>query len=252
MDRHFRKSNVSLVLTGGEPLIDTGNMNVLLKNLTGKDWINNIRIDTNISWDPEKYSDVDPSKIWLMCTFHPSQVDDEKYFDKLKHLNANGWKIGMVNYVIYEDQVDLFEERWRQFAELGIPLHPNPLWDSRGKFSDSALSVLKKYLDPVDYGYRGGSLSPLHKKCLFPSVSYEMFQTGAIHVGCHPQMSGSIFDDILPKLPVGLLKCPNKTCVCLDKYSFLREVNRNTTLNPFEIYHELLIKRFNLSSACSY
>ena len=38
-DHHFCNQNLSVVLTGGEPLIDKRNMGVLLKHLTTCDYV---------------------------------------------------------------------------------------------------------------------------------------------------------------------------------------------------------------------
>lgn len=243
LERHFKDKRVSLVLTGGETMIDIKNMNVLLSVLSKEDWIDNIRIDTNISWNPDSFKDIDLTKIWLMCTFHPSQVEEEKFVEKVKQLLSLGWQIGMVNYVMSDDQLHKFEERWKLFASLGVPLHPNPLWGSNGSFSEKSLDILKNYIDSVDFQYRGGLTTPYNEKCFFPSVAYEMFQNGKLHIGCHPYFSGSLFKPIIPELPKGVMKCPYKSCMCLDKYSFLKGINRNTSLNPFEKYHDLLMQR---------
>lgn len=241
-DKHFHNSKLSLVITGGETFIDTKNMPYFLNALTERDYVNTIRMDTNASWNPVKYKGVDTSKIWLMCTFHPSGVQEDAFIEKIRVLLDHGYKIGMVNYVMYENQVEKFEERMKIFSDMGVPLHPNPLWDSKGEFTEDALSIMKKYLHPLDLKYRGGA-SPYNKKCFFPSVSYEMTQTGKLYVGCHPSLAGNFFNDKIPKLPAGPVRCPSKSCKCLDKYSFLKGFNRNTTLNPFQRYHELLMER---------
>ena len=143
-DKHFQNFKLSIVITGGEPLIDTKNMPYLLKGLTEREYIDNIRIDTNASWNPLKYKEINPTKIWLMCTFHPSQVEEKRFIEKIKTLLDYGYKIGMINYVIYGKQIEKFEEKLITFANMGIPLHPNPLWDSHGKIAQEELSILKK------------------------------------------------------------------------------------------------------------
>ncbi len=54
---------------------------------------------------------------------------------------------------------------------------------------------------------------------------------------------GDFFDNRLPTLFAGPVPCPLQSCVCLNKYSFLGEVNRNVSTNPLKIYSEILRKK---------
>ncbi|MCK5000179.1 MAG: radical SAM protein [Anaerohalosphaera sp.] len=238
--RHFHDRRLSLLITGGEPMLDRKNMGPLLKELTSMPTVECIRIDTNISWKPDNYKGVDPKKIILMCTYHPAQVSKESFFASIKRLLDFGYKIGMVNFVMNSENFNIFKKIKQEMFELGIPLHPNPLWDSKGQYSEEDLSILKEELPLADYQYRTQTVSPFGKKCLFPSLAYQMDQTGQIQVGCHPQISGSFFENSLPPTFVGPAPCPMKSCACLDMYSFLKNVDRNTDVNPLLVYSEML------------
>lgn len=239
-DRHFTDTNLSLVLTGGEPMLDFQHMHPFLKHLTLREQVKMIRIDTNASWKPEKYMDIDLSKIILMCTFHPGQVDEEVFYNKIKRLLELGFNIGMINYVMDADNNPLYRARFERFAALGVYLHPNPLWGKQGNYSESDLSLMKSILPEADYIYRNELESPKNKPCYFPSLAYEMDARGIIHTGCITKGASSFFNTELPNRPKGRVACPHASCVCLDKYSFLEGVDRNNDINPLNAYKKAL------------
>jgi hypothetical protein len=117
----------------------------------------------------------------------------------------------------------------------GLLLHPNPLWNGAGNYGPDALALMKSSLPPLDFAHRAGKRMPLGRQCLFPSISYELKYTGEVRAGCG-FTSGDFFAATLPARPRGWRRCPYTTCVCLDKYSFLRESDRNVTLNPLADY----------------
>jgi hypothetical protein len=225
-------------------MLDRENMVPLLKELTSRPTLGCIRIDTNASWDPGDFKEVDASKIILMCTYHPRHVSMESFLARIERLEGSGYKIGMVNFVMDRDNITLFKKIQREVFSRGIPLHPNPLWDPQGRYTKEDLAILKEELPDADYRYRTQAASPYGNKCLFPAVAYQMNQNGRIHVGCHPQVSGSIFDPDLPRTFPGPVPCPNKSCMCLDMYSFLEDVNRNTDVNPLLVYSDVLKNRY--------
>jgi hypothetical protein len=243
LDRHFAGYRLSLVISGGEPMVDRKNVPALLNFLSAKSTVECIRIDTNASWDPYRYPDIDRSKIILMCTFHPSHVDESVFIDRIRALLDTGFKIGMVNYVMDESNVSLFRARRARFAELGVVLHPNPLWGQGGKYKPADIELMKDALPDLDFLYRTGIGDPNGRICRFPALAYEMDYRGIIRPGCMPWASASIFDEKLPVQPPGPVPCPHHSCVCLDKYSFLEESERNITTNPLAVYSDLLKSR---------
>jgi organic radical activating enzyme len=239
-ERHFADKRLSLVITGGEPFVDRHSMLPLLQFLTSRPGAECIRIDTNAWWHPDTYVGLDKSRITLMCTFHPSQVSAERFFAKVDALLEAGFQIGMVNYVMTADNLEHYVEFREALGRKNVPLHPNPLWDAAGKYSEEALELLRSELPVTDFLYRTGIRAPRGKHCLFPGLAYEMDYIGEIHVGCHRDASGSFFDQTLPDLFAGPAPCPHTSCVCLDKYSFRAESNRNTGWDPLRIYGEVL------------
>lgn len=233
--RHFASHRLSMVITGGEPMLDVRNAVPLLRHLQSQEYVACIRIDTNATWAPEKYADVDKAKIILMCTFHPSQVAEAEFLRKLERLRAAGFSIGMVNYVMDEANVALFTHRYRTFADRGFLLHPNPLWGSSGRQKADDLEVMRSYLPELDFQHRSESTSPFGHPCLFPAIGYELRYTGKIRTGCALEWF-DFFADTLPRRPDGWTACPHRRCACLDKYSFRLGSERNTSLNPLADY----------------
>jgi organic radical activating enzyme len=235
-EKHFSGKRISMTITGGEPTLDRHNFPRFLKFLT--EFCEVIRIDTNLWWSPEMFDGIDKSKIILMCTFHPSQTKLEPFLNRVKAAKQAGFDIGMVNFVMNDENRHHYEEFKPKFHQLGIPLHPNPLWIADGLYTRRDMKVMSENMPAWDYLYRSQLLSPIRKPCIYPTLAYEIDYRGDIWIGCHEKQLGTIFSDSLPQLPGGTsVPCPHKSCVCLDKYSFLAEdVNRNVTLNPLKIY----------------
>jgi len=242
-DRHFATTRLSLVLTGGEPMVDRRRMLGFLNHLSARALVECIRIDTNLWWRPEQFAGLDPAKIILMCTFHPSQVEEAVFIERLQAVQRYGLSIGMVNYVMDDDNGTQFVERAKLFAGLGVTLHPNPLWNRRGDYSEAGLALVRRAIPEHDYRYRTGLESPKGKPCHFPSLSYEMDATGKITPGCLYDRTGSFFDPHLPAGPEAAVPCPFSKCVCLDKYSFLDGFERNVSTNPLGEYGKALVRK---------
>lgn len=243
--RNFIDVKLALTITGGEPMIDTVNMHAFLTELLPQNFVENVRIDTNLSWDPKIYADL-PSKekLIFMCSFQPMHTSAESFIERATSLMTN-YKIGMVNYVMYEGQIEQYENLKEKFVAAGLPLHPNPLWYTQQP--KESLEIMAKVLSPIDLHYRAGG-NPKGKSCLYPSLAYEMNHCGDIIVGCFPILKGNIFSNRLPKKPDGPVKCASSKCTELDKYSFIKGVNRNMGLNCLEIYGNILRKNLGITS----
>ncbi|MBI4336020.1 MAG: hypothetical protein HY589_05135 [Candidatus Omnitrophica bacterium] len=177
-------------------------------------------------------------KLWLMCTFHPGQTEEEEFFVKIVEAQDRGFNIGMCNYVMTTGNIVQYEKTWRRLLRHGIPLHPNPDWDMEGKYDEESLSILKRYLPVRDYLYRSGTQKTFKKKCLYPAIAYEMSTDGTIRVACHDHAAKTNFvkGPRLPQLYNTYTECPDFFCRCLDKYSFLMDFGRNRELNPLYSY----------------
>jgi organic radical activating enzyme len=247
LSRHFADARLALLITGGEPFVDRKAMPAFLAFLVAMPMIESIRIDTNAWWRPSDYRGLEKSRITLMCTFHPSQTTADRFLARIDAIQDAGFHIAMVNYVMNADNLPHYLNYKEQLRSRGIPLHPNPLWDSVGVYSAADLALLQNELHEVDFRFRGGAAT-LGLKCLFPALAYELDYRGQVHVGCHPAASGSFFAEHLPRPFAGPVPCPHGTCACLDKYSFLEGVDRNLSLDPLRTYGDLLRSDRRLSN----
>lgn len=76
------------------------------------------------------------------CTCHPTQTVEDKFFNL-----SMGFQIGMANCVITKDSASNFERLYRILAEKGVPLPPNPIWNSKRLYSKAGNN-----LRPADWG----------------------------------------------------------------------------------------------------
>jgi organic radical activating enzyme len=246
IDRAFKMKEMAISITGGEPMLDMENMSRFLKMMLNKTHVDNIRITSNMSWNPSSLKDLpNKEKLIFYLTFHPSQVRFDDFINKAKLLKELGFSIGLVNYVMTTQQSLYFEELKNKFKEANLPLHPVPLWYS--KADNQLKEILIQLLESADVNALMGNVTK-GKICYFPSIGYEMDQNGNINVGCFPWVYGNIFKNEIPNLPEGPVKCPRYQCRCFDKYSFIKGFNRNIDLNLLKIYGNLLRKRLNLQT----
>mgnify|MGYP003750446563 FL=1 len=237
---HFGRRRLSLAISGGEPMLGRDHMVSLINHLSAMPTVECIRIDTNMSWDPRRFTQMERAKLLLNCSYHPHAAPIDAFCDKIEILLEQGYRVGMVNFVLTRDNIGVFREAEKRLNAMGVVLNANPDFQQGGDYSHEQHGLLREELPRADYLYKTRLASPYRKKCLFPAVAYQMDQRGAMNVGCHPDIRGSLFDDELPETFAGPGPCPQKSCGCLDMYSFLGEVNRNTSVDPFAAYCDLL------------
>ena len=234
--RHFDGYRLSLTITGGEPFLDRPAMVAMLNFLTGLPGTECIRIDTNASWNPEAFGELDRSKIILNCSFHSAEVEEGVFVRNLRRILDGGFHVGMVNYVMVKEHFDRFAERRLIFAKMGVPLNPNPDFARATEYSAGEAEMLQAHLPELDYEFKVLRASPQGRECLYPAIAFELDYRGTIRGACLGSASASIFDESLPAVPSGPVACPNTRCECLDMYSFLKGSTRNRTTNPLQDY----------------
>jgi organic radical activating enzyme len=247
--RLAEKYLVTLTITGGEPFLDAKNMVVFLGAMVKEKNLVNIRVDTNASWDPERYRGIDKDKIYLMCTFHPSRSSVRDFIGRIEKLVTAGFQVAMVNFVMAPGQMKDFTELRKSFEKIRVPLSANPLI-GEPKLSEEESAYLKSVSNEFDLAYKGQLISPKGKQCFYPMVSYEIDMTGRMITGCHPDQSGDFIAGRYPRLCQAPVVCNAEYCTCLDKYSFLEGCKRNISLNPL-IEFAKEIPRDNTSRAPS-
>ncbi|MCR4663269.1 MAG: radical SAM protein [Endomicrobiaceae bacterium] len=102
--------------SGGEPTIHPNFfpfLNMLLEKHT-------VDITTNLSFDLNKFLDkIKPGGLTLSASFHPEFVDFEKFFEKVKYLNNNGF-FTAIAYVGYPPHLDKICEYKNKCEKFGI------------------------------------------------------------------------------------------------------------------------------------
>lgn len=84
---NFREKKLAVTISGGEPMLDRSNMYSFLNGFLAKSFVDNVRIDTNFSWDPEAYANLPcKEKLIFMCTFHPTQTKVTDYLNRIRQL----------------------------------------------------------------------------------------------------------------------------------------------------------------------
>lgn len=216
-ERHFSRTGLVMTMTGGEPMLDKKNTVPLLEGLTKAPWCKRLRIDSNASWNPFSWGDVDKNKIVLMLSFHESEISEQDFVWKVNSIRTAGWNVGFVTIVPMPGQVD----RLKRLAEKlhPVPLTAMPAYGSLASYSAAQILELQGMTPEQDWPWRSGSTT-LGKLCHYPSLAYEMNPDGALTVACH-QSVGSLFDPTLPALFADKVPCPHKKCTCVDRYVFM-------------------------------
>ncbi|MGD0729909.1 MAG: hypothetical protein ABR956_01510 [Terracidiphilus sp.] len=240
--RHFSVNRLSLTITGGEPMADRNSIVALVNGLTAMSTVECIRIDTNAYWEPERYRDLDRSKVIMNCSYHPEQTNEDAYFDRMRRIVASGFHIGMVNYVFYGDRAIRYGEHKSRLRKLGIPINPNSEFHSRRTKEERELLV--REIPALEFSQKVLQIPTDGEQCLYPAIAYDMDYEGNVSVACFPSVSGSFFDVKLPKQPAGPVSCPAKNCFCTDKYVMLKRAKslRAAAINPLAYYSEELLR----------
>lgn len=252
--RHFedRGLNLSLVISGGEPTLDARNMSILLDELCRADYLLNVRIDTNGSWNKAFFDRIKrKDKIWLNCSFHPSRAKPNTFLHQIDEFRQAGYNIGMINFVLSTESRLQFEELRVRLPD-GIPLNPNPRVDCDCDCDNETTQVFKSCLPREDYEHKYEKVSPLGRQCLHPAVAYQMGPNGAVSIACHEWlMKNFVMDAELPPLFATYISCPKMHCMCSDMYSFQKGCGRNFDLNPLYSYKNELLQQARLAAVAA-
>jgi hypothetical protein len=242
----------ALVCRGGEPLLDHENFAPFLAQVGGLSRLQYMRVDTNGSWDPARYASV-PEKVRnfteLNVSFHPTQIDRDRFENRLARILDAGWKVGMINYVLESEQAGDYEKVRDHFrATYGVYVNPNPdafdeSWASR---DPDVLERARRKLVPLlplqDLLFKTGAPTR-GKSCWFPSVSYMITPNGMAARSCGAVAPNErrgldfIRDSARVKPLESAMSCPQALCLCLDRYAFLEELDaRGRELNLLSEY----------------
>ena len=224
----FSEQNLEFYFTGGEAFVYKEFLD-FLKIIISEDNVRWIRIDTNGSLISRYLSILDPKKVSLMMTFHPSQTSFEKFLKEAKSVNEHGI-LEMVNYVAYPFEVDTVNKYIEEFSKNGIFL--NVSWNIKAiaDYNDFDWSAMSDLVTPEDTKYRTRNIV-YGKPCLAGVCYVEVDLYGNIYRCRGKTNLGNLFDG-----KVELLKkakpCENVYCDCTPRYCLLLE-------NSFPTDHHL-------------
>lgn len=230
---------ISLLCRGGEPFLDHESFAPFLARVGGLAKLRYIRIDTNGSWSPDRYSSVPDHvrhKVQLNVSFHPTQIGLDVFTKRLARIIEAGWRVAMINYVMEAHQANDYEHVREHFERLhDIYVNPNPdafdpAWVSVARARRDAKNQLGPLLPAIDIARKSGEPTA-RKPCFYPSIAYFVAPDGMAERACNFIVPGepSKLDfiqssDRLQPLPRAV-SCPLPACMCLDRYAFLEEVD---------------------------
>ena len=156
------------------------------------------------------FDNVDPNKVGLMASLHPSEFKDhdrelKNFLDKLVRLKSLGVDV-VVNYVLTPGQIEKFKDYQKLIFALGIPTTSNVLRGPfKGKiypeaFTPQEMELIQNCYDENSFVFDSQShvKNPYGIECVSGRKGFELLFDGTlINCGFARNRFGSIFDDTL-------------------------------------------------------
>jgi MoaA/NifB/PqqE/SkfB family radical SAM enzyme len=234
----FPQEQIYLKITGGEPFLDRANLRELLKGLTSMRRFT-MRIDTNGTWDPSFFADIDKSRILLNISYHPNEITLEAFLPRVRAIRQAGFTVSMVNFVLAPENIEQCERSIAALEHDGFFVNVGPMmfsgiYASRTGRSPREVEILEEYNPPIDLHYRLINPDTKGRLCYHPALSYYMLYDGSIETYCLGNWQ-NLFTDGLPALPREAVPCPKTKCDgCVEMYRSLVDEPLNTT--PLGLY----------------
>jgi organic radical activating enzyme len=236
--RRFPQRNIHLKITGGEPFLDRANFRALLTGLAEMKHIR-VGIDTNGYWDPEHFTALDKSGVFLNVSYHPTQSDFPSFFERLLAIRDSGFHVAMVNYIVAPENMESFEAAFAQLDTEGFCVNASPmiqtgLYLSRTERTERELDMLVRYNTPLDLHFKLLQPKTKGRPCFYPAMTYYIRYDGAIRIGCMDDYH-DLFTDGIPELSKTAVPCPLDQCEgCTDMYRALTDEPLLT--DPVKLY----------------
>lgn len=229
----------ALTITGRETFMLKNDFPYFLENIAAFENAKSISIVTNGSLIPKLGypSEKVREKTTLMVSYHPTQVTLDAFVHTIDAIRAYGWRIGMFNYVMEDDQAEKYEEAKQILMEkYNIFLNASPDIRFRNK-----RHKIKKYLPWKDLRQKTRAIT-FGKLCFFPAIAYGLTAQGIAYRQC---IGGEKIDFINNSKSLSPLKkpiaCPCFKCWCFNNYAFLENFpERGRKLDLFSEYSEQL------------
>ena len=224
--QQFRYGTIYLNLGGGEPFLDRRNLHRLLSGLLSRSEIQPT-INTNGFWDPAPYRDMDTSRIALIVSYHPNQVEFDKYLANLRRIRDAGFRIGPLNLVLAPENIDRFEAALTALESEGFFVNGSPmistgLYWSRHERTSRELDLMEKYSPTCDSYFLIVNPPTKGRLCFYPAMSYSLSPDGTIQVTCRDGSARNLFTEGIPPIPREAVPCDYDHCIpCGSMYRSL-------------------------------
>ncbi|HUQ90166.1 MAG TPA: radical SAM protein [Bryobacteraceae bacterium] len=236
---NFPQKDILLKITGGEPFLDRENFRELLRGVLSMPRYS-IQIDTNGSWDPAYFRDVDKTRLSLNVAFHPHMTDFETFFKRVRQMREEGFHVEMLNFVLAPENLDVFARHLDTVERAGFfinlsPMNPTGSYLSRAGRSEREMELIERYNVPIDVKYKVVRPQTKGRPCWHPALSYYLMFDGRIQVYCIGQFQ-NLFTDGPPALPREAVACTLNECIaCTEMYRALADEPLIT--RPLSLYH---------------
>jgi molybdenum cofactor biosynthesis enzyme MoaA len=235
----FPQQDILLKITGGEPFLDRENFRRILNGvLAMPQW--SIQIDTNGSWDPAYFAEVDKTRLSLNVAFHPHMTSFEAFYKRVRQMRDNGFHVEMLNFVLAPENLDEFARRLEQVERDGFfinlsPMNPTGTYLSRSQRPEREMELIEEYNVPIDVRYKVVRPPTKDRLCWHPALSYYLMFDGNIQVYCVGSFQ-NLFTDGPPPLPRQAVPCTLSECIaCTEMYRALTDEPLIT--RPLSLYH---------------
>jgi MoaA/NifB/PqqE/SkfB family radical SAM enzyme len=234
----FPQREIYLKITGGEPFLDRVNLRQLLLGLNRMPQYA-LRIDTNGTWDPEYFREIDKQRIHLNISYHPGEVDFEAFLKRIMGIRTAGFQVTNVNFVMAPENIETTEKVLARLEKEGFfvnvsAMMPLGIYSGRKKRTSRELQLLENYNTPVDLHYRLIDPPTKDRLCYHPAISYYILYDGSIKVACSGTFQ-NVFTDGAPPLPRSAVPCPLERCDgCVEMFRAL--VDEPLLTRPYSLY----------------
>lgn len=164
-----------LTISGGEPFLDYTNFQRLLSELSNMEHIDNIRIDSNGSFQLEKFANIRWEKIFLNISYHPSMISLSQFLDSIKRKVDNGLNVAMVNFVMDPDQLDDFYRIDDALREVGIFVNANVYYGGKAQ-NKQGIEMYKALIPSFDIELKTQSKKTFGKNAISLSLRMSLIQ----------------------------------------------------------------------------
>ena len=235
----FPQQELLLKITGGEPFLDREQFRELLRGILAMPRYS-VQIDTNGSWDPAFFREVDKSRLSLNVAFHPRETSFPSFFRRLQAMRHEGFAVEMVNVVLAPENLESLEVHLDELQREGFFVNLSPMtaagaYRGRRRRTRREMDLIERYNVPLDVKYKAYRVVTRGRPCWHPSISYYLLWDGRIQPQCLDPYR-NLFTDGVPPLPREAVPCAFDECIgCTEMYRALADEPLVT--QPLSLYY---------------